>query len=69
MKLVLIIVGVLIFAFGAVDFAGAMFFEFDLWGGFLGIQLPDVVWRYSAYAEMIIGGLIAKVGFGMGEEE
>lgn len=52
------IVGFILIAVGLVDLVGS-YTEFDLWGGFLGIQLPDLLWKYSSYIELIAGyGLI-----------
>lgn len=54
MKMALKIVGGLLVAFGLVDLIGS-FADFDLWGGFIGVELPDLVWKYSAYIEIAIG--------------
>ena len=47
------IVGILIILFGLVDLIGS-FTGFDLWGT-IGIHLPDIIWKYSAYIEIAIG--------------
>lgn len=47
------IVGILIILFGIVDLIGS-FTGFDLWGT-IGIELPELIWRYSAYIEIAIG--------------
>ena len=47
------IVGILIILFGVVDLVGS-FAGFDLWGT-LGIQLPEMIWKYSSYIEIAIG--------------
>ncbi len=47
------IVGILIIVFGLVDLIGS-FTGFDLWGT-IGIELPEVIWRFSAYIEIAIG--------------
>jgi hypothetical protein len=39
--------------FGVVDLVGS-FAGFDLWGT-LGIQLPEMIWKYSSYIEIAIG--------------
>ena len=61
MKLVLMAIGGLFIAFGLVDLIGS-FADFDLWGGFLGVQLPEILWKYSAYLEIIIGYVIFNAG-------
>ena len=48
-------IGVIFIAMGAIDLAGAWFFNFDLWGGFFGIQLPDIIWMFTPYIELSIG--------------
>ena len=60
MKLPMIIVGGLLMAFGLVDLIGS-FASFDLWGT-LGIQLPDIIWSFSAYIELALGFFLIKFG-------
>ncbi|MBV1910806.1 MAG: hypothetical protein KUG78_16020, partial [Kangiellaceae bacterium] len=67
MKVALMVVGGILVVFGLTDLIGS-FAGFDLWTDIVGIQLPDIVWRYSAYAEMFIGYLIFKAGMGASEE-
>lgn len=63
MKFVLIILGGLLFAFGAFDFAGARFLDIDVWKDHIGwVTMPDILWNYSAYAEMAAGFFIASAG-------
>ncbi len=40
-------IGMLLIAIGVVDFAGS-YMDFDLWGGVVGVQLPDLLWQFSA---------------------
>ena len=55
------IVGILIILFGVVDLVGS-FAGFDLWGS-MGIHLPDLLWKYSAYIEIAIGyGVMSLFG-------
>ena len=54
MKNTLKIVGIIIIAIGLVDLAGS-YADFDLWGGFFKLELPEFLWRYSAYIEIAIG--------------
>lgn len=56
------IVGVLLMAFGIVDLIGS-FAEFDLWME-IGIELPDLIWRFSAYIEIALGYFLFKLGSG-----
>ncbi len=58
---ILKITGILVMAMGGVDLLGNLV-GFDLWGGFLGINLPEIIWKYSAYIEIIAGYFIFSVG-------
>jgi len=62
------IIGIILIAFGLVDLIGS-FADFDLWGGFIGVELPDLLWQYSAYLEMIAGYLLFNAGSSSDEEE
>jgi hypothetical protein len=53
---------------GLIDFGGS-YAGFDLWGGFFGIQLPELLWKFSAYIEMIIGYFLFNMGSGSDEAE
>ena len=48
------IAGIFIIIFGLTDLIGS-FTGFDLWGDFIGANLPDLLWQYSAYIEMALG--------------
>ncbi|MCJ8314451.1 MAG: hypothetical protein HRU38_20250 [Saccharospirillaceae bacterium] len=60
MKLTLMIIGAAIIVFGIVDIIGNNT-GFDVWT-IMGVELPEKVWQYSSYIELIIGGLLFKVG-------
>ncbi|MDH4319095.1 MAG: hypothetical protein OEV64_11935 [Desulfobulbaceae bacterium] len=68
MKIVLISIGVILCAVGAVDFIGS-FVGFDLWGEKIGITLPEILWKYSAYLEFIAGYFAFKVGMAMNDSD
>ena len=53
--------GMILIAFGLVDFVGS-YLDFDLWTGFLGITLPDLLWQFSAYIECIVGYFLFNFG-------
>ena len=55
------IAGILIIAIGLIDLIGS-YAGFDLWGGFLGIQLPELLWKFSSYIEIAIGYGLIKLG-------
>lgn len=48
------IAGILIIVIGLIDLIGS-YAGFDLWTGFLGLELPELLWKYSPYIEMGIG--------------
>lgn len=53
------IAGIFLIIIGLVDLIGS-YSGFDLWGGFLNIQLPELLWRYSAYIELLAGYFLFK---------
>lgn len=54
------IIGAIIFLFGVVDIGGS-YMDFDLWGT-IGIQLPDILWKYSSYIELALGAFLFSMG-------
>jgi len=64
---ILKIIGVLLVVFGAVDLIGS-FTGFDLWGT-IGVNLPEIIWRYSSYIEIAAGMLLFSLGSANKEEE
>ena len=61
------ILGMIIIAFGLVDLIGS-YMEFDLWGTFIGVQLPEQLWQFSSYIEIAIGYLVMKFAPANAEE-
>lgn len=65
------IAGIILIVIGLVDLIGS-YAGFDLWGT-MGIQLPDVLWKFSSYIEIVAGYMLFKAGSGgdapEGEEE
>jgi len=55
------IIGGLFIAFGLGDMVGS-FTGLDVWGEWIGLDLPEVIWSYTAYIEMGIGYFIFKLG-------
>ena len=49
--------GIILIVIGLVDLGGS-YMDFDLWGGFVGIELPELLWKYSGYIEIAIGGFL-----------
>lgn len=62
------IIGLILIAFGLVDLIGS-YASFDLWGGFLGVELPDIVWQYSSFVEIGLGYFLFNIGKRGGQEE
>ena len=60
------IIGGLLIAFGLLDLIGS-FAGLDVWGEWIGVQLPEVIWRFSAYIELALGFVLFKMG-GAGSE-
>jgi uncharacterized membrane protein YphA (DoxX/SURF4 family) len=60
------IAGLILIVMGIVDFGGS-WVGFDLWGGFFGIELPALVWQFSAYVEIAIGYFLLNAGSGSAE--
>ncbi len=61
------IIGAIIFLFGVVDIGGS-YMDFDLWGK-IGIQLPEMLWKYSSYIELALGAFLFNVGSDDEDEE
>jgi len=59
------IVGALLVIFGLVDLIGS-WADFDLWGT-IGIHLPDLLWQYSPYIEIVSGAFLYNLGSGNDE--
>ncbi len=55
------IVGIIIIAFGIADLIGS-YTDFDLWGGFIGVDLPEILWKYSSYIEIALGYFVMNMG-------
>jgi uncharacterized membrane protein YphA (DoxX/SURF4 family) len=55
------IIGMILIAIGLIDLIGS-YTGFDLWGGFLGVQLPDFLWKISSYIEIGVGYLLFTLG-------
>ena len=60
-------IGGILILIGLVDFLGS-FAGFDLWG-MTGIQLPEIIWRYTAYIELAAGYALFKAGSNAGAAE
>ena len=61
------ILGMILIAFGLVDLAGS-YMDFDLWGT-IGIQLPEMLWKFSSYIEIGVGYFIMQLGSSDSDEE
>jgi hypothetical protein len=55
------IIGILLVAFGLVDFIGS-WNEYDVWKVWFNIELPGILGHFSAYIEMAIGYFLIRLG-------
>jgi hypothetical protein len=55
------ILGVIIIVFGLIDLIGS-YTGFDLWGGFLHVSLPEMLWKISSFLEIGLGYFIMSFG-------
>ncbi|MCR9243683.1 MAG: hypothetical protein NXI31_01540 [bacterium] len=60
----LVIIGVVVFAFGVIDLVGS-FAGLDVWGEWIQVDLPEAIWSFTAYIELGLGALLFKVGMNM----
>ena len=63
----MVIIGGLLVLFGLVDLGGS-FAGIDVWGDWIGVNLPEFLWRFSAWIEMGIGGFLIKMASGDSDE-
>ena len=61
------IIGGLLIAFGLADVVGS-FAGVDVWGEWIGVQLPELIWPFTAYIEMGLGYFLFKLGSGSKEQ-
>ncbi len=66
--MVLKIIGWLLVTFGVVDVVGG-FTGLDVWTDWIGVELPAVIWSFTAYIEMGLGYFLIKLGSRTGEIE
>lgn len=55
------IIGALLIAFGLVDIIGS-FTGLDVWSDWIGVQVPEVIWSFTAYIEMGVGYFLYNLG-------
>jgi len=55
------IIGGLLILFGLVDIGGS-YAGLDVWTDWLGIELPEVIWNFTGYAEIGIGYFCFNLG-------
>ncbi len=55
------IIGGLFIAFGVLDMIGS-YTGLDVWGEWIGVQLPEIIWTFTAYIELGIGYLFINLG-------
>ena len=55
------IIGGVFIAFGLLDLIGS-FTGLDVWGQWVGINLPEIIWKFTAYIEMGVGYFLLTLG-------
>jgi hypothetical protein len=55
------LLGYLLVTFGLFDLVGSHF-GIDVWGEWLGIELPEPLWYSTVFIEVGIGYLLIKIG-------
>ena len=61
------IIGGLLVAFGIADVIGS-YAGVDVWGEWIGVQLPAAIWSFSAYIEIGLGYFLFNLGSGSDSE-
>ncbi len=59
--MILKVIGGIVIVFGLADLIGS-FAGFDLWGEGIGLALPEVLWRFTAWIEIAIGYGLIRAG-------
>jgi len=55
------VIGGLLIAFGLLDMIGS-WTGLDVWGQWIGVALPEIIWQFSAYIEIGIGYFLFNMG-------
>jgi hypothetical protein len=55
------IIGGILIAFGLMDVIGS-FIGIDVWGEWIGVDLPEFIWYISGYVETGVGYFIYNLG-------
>lgn len=61
------IVGILFIVFGLVDLIGS-YTGLDVWTDWIGVNLPELLWKFSAWIEIGIGWILLQFGSGASED-
>ena len=55
------IIGGFLICFGLVDIGGS-YAGLDVWTDWIGIDLPEIIWNFTGYAEIGLGYLFINLG-------
>ena len=55
------IIGGALVVFGLIDMGGSWAGQ-DVWGDWIGVQLPAAIWMFTAWIEIGIGSMLFKLG-------
>jgi len=62
--MIVMAIGGMLLAFGLVDLIGS-FAGIDVWTDWLAVELPEVVWSFTAIIEIGLGWFLLKLGHAM----
>jgi hypothetical protein len=54
------IIGIIFIVIGLIDLIGS-YTGFDLWGGFIGVDLPEMLWSITSFIEIGLGYFIMSM--------
>ena len=58
-----VIIGWFFVLLGVVDLVGS-YSGYDVWGDWIGVVLPEFIWRWTAWLELGLGWFLIKAGAG-----
>jgi len=62
------IAGIILIIIGLIDAVGS-WVGFDFWGGFIGIELPEIIWQFTGYLEIGAGYFLYNLDQGAEEDD
>jgi hypothetical protein len=62
------VIGGLFIAFGLLDLIGS-FTGLDVWGEWIGVNLPEVIWKFTSIIELGVGFFLFSLGSNDADDE